>query len=100
MRPSEAGSEAAVARRVREQRDQDRHHRPAECRQEHAAERADGYSRAIVSPIAGTTRDAVDEVVERDGHAFRFVDTAGIRRKGKTKLMAEKLSRDHGAEAS
>jgi len=51
-----------------------------------------GTRRAIVSPIAGTTRDAVDEVVERDGHSFRFVDTAGIRRKGKTKLMAEKLS--------
>jgi GTPase len=51
-----------------------------------------GSQRAIVSPIAGTTRDAVDEVVERGGHSFRFVDTAGIRRKGKTKLMAEKLS--------
>ena len=51
-----------------------------------------GTDRAIVSPIAGTTRDAVDEVVERGGHSFRFVDTAGIRRKGKTKLMAEKLS--------
>ncbi len=51
-----------------------------------------GTKRAIVSPIAGTTRDAVDEVVERAGHSFRFVDTAGIRRKGKTKLMAEKLS--------
>jgi len=51
-----------------------------------------GTERAIVSPIAGTTRDAVDEVVERSGHSFRFVDTAGIRRKGKTKLMAEKLS--------
>ena len=51
-----------------------------------------GTQRAIVSPLAGTTRDAVDEVVERDGHSFRFVDTAGIRRKGKTKLMAEKLS--------
>ena len=51
-----------------------------------------GTDRAIVSPIAGTTRDAVDEVVERDGHKFRFIDTAGIRRKGKTKLMAEKLS--------
>jgi GTP-binding protein len=48
--------------------------------------------RAIVSPIAGTTRDAVDEVVERNGHNFRFVDTAGIRRKGKTHLMAEKMS--------
>ncbi|HKS72263.1 MAG TPA: ribosome biogenesis GTPase Der, partial [Terriglobales bacterium] len=51
-----------------------------------------GTSRAIVSPIPGTTRDAVDELVERDGQKFRFIDTAGIRRKGKTKLMAEKLS--------
>jgi len=48
--------------------------------------------RAIVSPIPGTTRDAVDEIVERDGRRFRFIDTAGIRRKGKTNLMAEKLS--------
>jgi len=48
--------------------------------------------RAIVSPIPGTTRDAVDEMVERDGRRFRFIDTAGIRRKGKTHLMAEKLS--------
>jgi GTPase len=48
--------------------------------------------RAIVSPIPGTTRDAVDELVERDGRKFRFIDTAGIRRKGKTHLMAEKLS--------
>jgi GTP-binding protein len=51
-----------------------------------------GTGRAIVSPIAGTTRDAVDEVVERNNHSFRFVDTAGIRRKGKTTMMAEKLS--------
>jgi GTPase len=49
-------------------------------------------SRAIVSPIAGTTRDAVDEVVEHEGQQYRFVDTAGIRRKGKTSQMAEKLS--------
>ncbi|MFY9682593.1 MAG: ribosome biogenesis GTPase Der [Candidatus Sulfotelmatobacter sp.] len=48
--------------------------------------------RAIVSPTPGTTRDAVDEIVERDGRRFRFIDTAGIRRKGKTHLMAEKLS--------
>ena len=51
-----------------------------------------GSSRAIVSPIAGTTRDAVDEVMEYDGQTLRFVDTAGIRRKGKTEMMAEKLS--------
>jgi len=54
--------------------------------------RLTGTDRAIVSPIAGTTRDAVDEVVVKDGKQYRFIDTAGIRRKGKTKLMAEKLS--------
>ena len=54
--------------------------------------RLTGVERAIVSPIPGTTRDAVDEMVERDGNLFRFIDTAGIRRKGKTHLMAEKLS--------
>ena len=54
--------------------------------------RITGTSRAIVSPIPGTTRDAVDEVVEINGKSFRFIDTAGIRRKGKTHLMAEKLS--------
>lgn len=51
-----------------------------------------GEERAIVSPVAGTTRDAVDEEVIRDGVRYVFIDTAGIRRKGKTKLMAEKLS--------
>jgi len=51
-----------------------------------------GEDRAIVSPVAGTTRDAVDESVVIDGCQFVFVDTAGIRRKGKTKLMAEKIS--------
>ena len=51
-----------------------------------------GQERAIVSPVAGTTRDAVDETVTRDGVEYVFVDTAGIRRKGKTDLMAEKLS--------
>jgi GTP-binding protein len=48
--------------------------------------------RSIVSAVPGTTRDAVDAEVELDGLHFRFVDTAGIRRKGKTKLLAEKLS--------
>lgn len=51
-----------------------------------------GEDRAIVSPQPGTTRDAVDAVIERDGKVYRFLDTAGIRRKGKTKLAAEKLS--------
>ena len=51
-----------------------------------------GQDRAIVSPIAGTTRDAVDERITRNDVEYVFIDTAGIRRKGKTKLMAEKLS--------
>jgi GTPase len=51
-----------------------------------------GADRSIVSDIPGTTRDAVDTVVERGERTYRFVDTAGIRRKGKTKLIAEKLS--------
>lgn len=51
-----------------------------------------GQERAMVSPIAGTTRDAVDSLIEHDGLKLRFVDTAGIRRKGKTELKAEKLS--------
>jgi GTP-binding protein len=54
--------------------------------------RLTGAERSIVSPIPGTTRDAVDEIVEHHGKRFRFIDTAGIRRKGKTHLMAEKLS--------
>lgn len=51
-----------------------------------------GKERSIVSPVAGTTRDAVDETIVHHGTRFTFVDTAGIRRKGKTKEMAEKLS--------
>ncbi len=51
-----------------------------------------GSERSIVSDIPGTTRDAVDTVIDRNGKDYRFLDTAGIRRKGKTKLIAEKLS--------
>src|SRR5207237_3164351 len=51
-----------------------------------------GEERSIVSPIPGTTMDNVDTEITRDGRNYRFVDTAGIRRKGKTTLVAEKLS--------
>jgi ribosome-associated GTPase EngA len=51
-----------------------------------------GEDRSIVSPVPGTTMDTVDTEVVHDGHLYRFVDTAGIRRKGKTTLVAEKLS--------
>ncbi|TAM74895.1 ribosome biogenesis GTPase Der [bacterium] len=39
-----------------------------------------GQERSIVSTVPGTTRDAIDEVVERDGRRLRLIDTAGIRR--------------------
>jgi ribosome-associated GTPase EngA len=51
-----------------------------------------GEDRSIVSPIPGTTMDSVDTEVEHEGRLYRFVDTAGIRRKAKTTLVAEKLS--------
>jgi GTP-binding protein len=51
-----------------------------------------GEERVIVTPIAGTTRDSIDTVLNVDGQKFRLIDTAGIRRKGKTNEMAEKLS--------
>ncbi len=51
-----------------------------------------GAERSIVSAEPGTTRDAVDTVVQHNSKSYRFLDTAGIRRKGKTKLIAEKLS--------
>jgi GTP-binding protein len=51
-----------------------------------------GEERAIVSPVAGTTRDSVDTILKTPEQTFRIIDTAGIRRKGKTTAMAEKLS--------
>ena len=51
-----------------------------------------GTERSIVASEPGTTRDAIDTKVERDGRSYLFVDTAGIRRKALTKLAAEKLS--------
>ena len=51
-----------------------------------------GEERVIVSPIAGTTRDAIDTELTVDEQKFLLIDTAGIRRKGKTTEMSEKLS--------
>ncbi|MBE7516267.1 MAG: ribosome biogenesis GTPase Der [Chloracidobacterium sp.] len=51
-----------------------------------------GEERVIVSPIAGTTRDSIDTELSSDANDFLLIDTAGIRRKGKTTEMAEKLS--------
>ena len=51
-----------------------------------------GYERSLVSEVAGTTRDTVDTVFQVKDKVFRLIDTAGIRRKGKTTEGAEKLS--------
>lgn len=48
--------------------------------------------RAVVSPISGTTRDAIDSEITRGGKPYLIIDTAGIRRKGKTTDEAEKLA--------
>jgi GTP-binding protein len=51
-----------------------------------------GEQRSIVSPISGTTRDAIDTVVERDGKIYRLIDTAGIRKKKNVEYGAEFFS--------
>ncbi len=51
-----------------------------------------GDDRVLVSSVPGTTRDAVDALLEKDDVFFRLVDTAGIRRKGKTDKGPEVLS--------
>lgn len=54
--------------------------------------RVSGQERMIVSDIAGTTRDAVDTLVENDFGKYVFIDTAGIRRKSKVDEDVEKYS--------
>lgn len=51
-----------------------------------------GETRMVVSEISGTTRDSVDTLLEHGNHSYLLIDTAGIRRKGKTKEKLEKFS--------
>lgn len=51
-----------------------------------------GEARAITSPIAGTTRDSLNEALERDGQRYVVVDTAGLRRKGRIVNRVERYS--------
>ena len=48
--------------------------------------------RAFVTPIAGTTRDIIDEFIEINGRNYLFVDTAGLRRKSKIDVFIERIS--------
>ncbi len=58
-----------------------------------------GEQRMIVSDIAGTTRDAIDTVLEYRGERFRLIDTAGIRRKGKIQGSVEYYMVDRAQKA-
>jgi len=51
-----------------------------------------GEKRSVVSPVAGTTRDTVDSLYEYEGQRLLFLDTAGLRRRGKTEAGIEKYS--------
>ena len=51
-----------------------------------------GESRALVSPVAGTTRDPVDTLIEHDGKRYLLIDTAGIRRRSKVSEAPEELA--------
>jgi GTPase len=51
-----------------------------------------GQDRLLVSDIPGTTRDAVDSICKMGGKSYLFIDTAGIRRKGKVSNKIEKFS--------
>ncbi len=51
-----------------------------------------GENRVIVSNIAGTTRDAIDTQYEKDGQKYTFIDTAGMRKKGKIDEAIERYS--------
>jgi GTPase len=51
-----------------------------------------GKKRMIVSPVAGTTRDSIDTVCTYYGRKYLFIDTAGIRKKGKTGYSVERYA--------
>ena len=58
-----------------------------------------GVDRVIVSNVAGTTRDAIDTVFEKDGRTYTIVDTAGMRRRGKINEPTERYSVSRGLRA-
>ena len=67
-------------------------HFPDASQEEEEDERPKIAVRVSVSPIAGTTRDAIDTTVTRNGQEYVFIDTAGLRRKSKVKEELERYS--------
>jgi GTPase len=58
-----------------------------------------GEERIVTSEIPGTTRDTVDVRIEEEGQIYRFIDTAGIRKKGQTKTVPDKLAVIHARKS-
>jgi len=58
-----------------------------------------GEERLVVSEIPGTTRDTIDVEVLESGRMYRFIDTAGIRKKGATKTVPDKLAVIHARKS-
>ncbi|PWT94038.1 MAG: ribosome biogenesis GTPase Der [Acidobacteria bacterium] len=58
-----------------------------------------GQERLVTSDIPGTTRDTVDLEVYSEGHLYKFIDTAGIRKKGQTKTVPDKLAVIHARKS-
>ncbi len=58
-----------------------------------------GQDRVIVSDVAGTTRDAIDTVLEKDGREYLIIDTAGMRKRGKINQPTEQYSVSRGLQA-
>src|SRR5437667_199999 len=59
-----------------------------------------GAERTIVSDVPGTTRDAIDTILERDGQTFQLIDTAGLRRKRRQRQGIEYYSELRALEAA
>jgi GTP-binding protein len=58
-----------------------------------------GEERLVTSEIPGTTRDTIDIDAVQDGVKYRFIDTAGIRKKGQTKTVPDKLAVIHARQS-
>lgn len=58
-----------------------------------------GEDRLVTSEIPGTTRDTIDIDATYDGIVYRFIDTAGIRKKGQTKTVPDKLAVIHARQS-
>ena len=74
--------------------------RRGECRQIHLLNALLGEDKALVTPIAGTTRDTIEDIVVLDGIPFRFIDTAGVRHIADAAMHSQEYIEKLGVERS